>query len=58
MGNWLKTLALTVNCPYCQTGYVFRKPELKEAWDKAGRADPLHAECKQAKREHEKGKYS
>lgn len=54
MSNWLKTLSLTVNCPYCGTGYVFKKEENKKAWENSGSKEPLHSACKIAKKKEKK----
>jgi hypothetical protein len=43
-----KTIRLSVNCPYCGTGYTFKKEEKFKEWVAGGRAAPLHSACKQA----------
>lgn len=45
--SWLKTLRMTVNCPYCGCGFTFKNETAFQA-HKANPTVPLHPACKKA----------
>jgi hypothetical protein len=49
-GNFLRTMRMSVNCPYCGTGFTFRSDDKFRIWKENGRKDPLHAACIDAKK--------
>lgn len=43
-----KIIRLTVVCPFCHTGYTFKREDKKDSWN--GKS-ALHEACKRAERE-------
>ncbi len=46
-----RTMRRTVLCPYCKTGFTFKKIEKLAEWKANGATEPLHRECQQAAKE-------